>query len=70
MKRRAGMLQDEDDEEDDLLDDDDEDDEMINDTVNQLKVFTVSSTEYLKMKNKLKDDGPPQVIWCFTLISS
>ncbi|XP_070574602.1 myosin-2 heavy chain-like isoform X2 [Ptychodera flava] len=66
MKKKAGLLPEdadiEDDEEEDefVYDSDDDDDEIVR-TADKLKVFTVSSTEYLKLKDKLTRDGPPQV---------
>ncbi|XP_052816315.1 uncharacterized protein LOC128242920 isoform X2 [Mya arenaria] len=63
MKRRAGMLvTDDPEEEEDLYDDDSgDDDDDIGSTADNLRVFCCSSTEYQKMRNLLKDDGPPQV---------
>ena len=59
------------DDQDDEVDDDDEDesdddeveqrDEDIKQTAENLKVFCVSSTEYLKLRRKLSKDGPAQV---------
>ena len=56
--RAAGVASD-----DEQLDDDSEavnDDENITRTVKNLKVFCVSSTEFLQLRGKLKD-GLPQV---------
>eukprot|EP00058_Branchiostoma_floridae_P019509 XP_002604999.1 hypothetical protein BRAFLDRAFT_129807 [Branchiostoma floridae] len=59
MKRKAGMMG-----EDADSDDDDEEeagDQEEEDIARGLRVFTVSSTEYLKLTNKLTRDGPAQV---------
>ncbi|WAR13066.1 hypothetical protein MAR_027246, partial [Mya arenaria] len=63
MKRRAGILDTDDpEEEEDLYDDDSgDDDDDIGSTADNLRVFCCSSTEYQKMRNLLKDDGPPQI---------
>ena len=54
---------DEDDDEDESDDDDEVEqrDEDIKQTAENLKVFCVSSTEYLKLRRKLSKDGPAQV---------
>ncbi|XP_078607341.1 uncharacterized protein LOC144879607 [Branchiostoma floridae x Branchiostoma japonicum] len=59
MKRKAGMMG-----EDADSDDDEEEeagDQEEEDIARGLRVFTVSSTEYLKLTNKLTRDGPAQV---------
>ena len=62
MKRQAGMVQGEDDDDEEEEDDyDDESDEDLARAVENLNVFCVSSTEYLKLCNKLPKDGPPMV---------
>ena len=56
------MSVDDDEEEEDAADyNSEDDDEEIGSTADNLKVFCVSSTEYLKMTRKLPKDGPPQV---------
>ncbi|XP_066288368.1 uncharacterized protein [Branchiostoma lanceolatum] len=59
MKRKAGMMGEDADSDDD--DDDEAGDQDEEDIARGLKVFTVSSTEYLKLTNKLTRDGPAQV---------
>ncbi|XP_006822032.2 uncharacterized protein LOC102804676 [Saccoglossus kowalevskii] len=65
IKKKAGFpTADVDDELDESLDfdsDDGDDDEELIKTVESLKVFTVSSTEYLKLRGKLARDGAPTV---------
>ncbi|XP_078688013.1 uncharacterized protein LOC144920054 [Branchiostoma floridae x Branchiostoma belcheri] len=59
MKRKAGLMgedADSDDDEEEQVEDQDEED-----IARGLRVFTVSSTEYLKLTNKLTRDGPAQV---------
>ncbi|CAH1269482.1 NUGGC [Branchiostoma lanceolatum] len=58
MKRKAGMMGEDADSDDDDEEAGDQDEEDI---ARGLKVFTVSSTEYLKLTNKLTRDGPAQV---------
>ena len=60
MKRRAGGSEDTYDDEDEF--ESDSEDEDILKTTDKLKVFCVSSTEYLKLRKLLpRKDGPPQV---------
>lgn len=55
------------DEEDDVDDDDDDENDIgndgdnVNNTMENLKIFSCSSTEYLKLRGKLSKDGPAQV---------
>lgn len=64
MRHQAGLATDDlGDDDDDDDDDSDEEDEMdMRQTVDKLKVFSVSATEYLKMTHKLSTgDGKAQV---------
>lgn len=61
MKRKAGNVSNIEEFEDDDLYNSDEDDEDIGNSVENLKVFCVSATEYQKMRNIIVDDGPPTV---------
>jgi hypothetical protein len=58
MKRQAGLVTEED-EEDDAKSE--EEDENLAEAVQNLNVFCCSSTDYLKLCNKLPKDGPPVV---------
>lgn len=60
MRRRAAGIA-SDDEQSDNDSEAETDDEDITRTVENLKVFCISSTEFLKLQGKLKKDGPPQV---------
>lgn len=61
MKRQAGLTNPEEDvEEEDEFEDDDDDEDLAH-AVQNLNVFCVSSTEYLKLCHKLPKDGPPAV---------
>ncbi|XP_035679869.1 uncharacterized protein LOC118418142 [Branchiostoma floridae] len=60
MKRKAGMMGEDADSDDDEQEEEAGDQEE-EDIARGLRVFTVSSTEYLKLTNKLTRDGPAQV---------
>ncbi len=60
MMRNSGEIDDDEDNMDDL-DSDDEDEENIRDAVEKLKVFCVSSAEYIKLKFPRNKDGAPTV---------
>jgi hypothetical protein len=60
MKRKAARTSVVEEMDDDLYDSDNDDDDIGN-SVENLRVFCVSSTEYQKMRNIIIDDGPPTV---------
>jgi len=61
MKRQSCQTADDDDDDDSDDDDDDDDDDGLRHTAENLKVFCCSSTEFLKLSDKVSKDGPAQV---------